>query len=85
MLRTAREMGYRTVAVFSDADTPHVGLADAAVRIDPPPAREFYLSIQVIMDAASAAGADAEPGTVEIRFNNQDIDPEKISAMCFHF
>ena len=65
VLRAAREMGYRTVAVFSDADAdaPHVGLADVAVRIGPPPAKDSYLSTGAILDAARAAGADAvHPG-----------------------
>ncbi|MEE8435628.1 MAG: acetyl-CoA carboxylase biotin carboxylase subunit [bacterium] len=65
VLRSARELGYRTVAVFSDADAdaPHVGMADAAARIGPPPAKESYLSPTAILDAARATGADAvHPG-----------------------
>jgi 3-methylcrotonyl-CoA carboxylase alpha subunit len=62
---TAKRMGLRTVAVFSDADADalHVALADAAVRIGPAPARESYLNIAAILDAARAAGAGAiHPG-----------------------
>jgi geranyl-CoA carboxylase alpha subunit len=65
VIRTARAMGYRTVAVFSDADAaaPHVALADEAVRIGPPPAAESYLRIAAIVDAARRTGADAvHPG-----------------------
>jgi len=65
VIRTARRMGLRTVAVFSDADANalHVALADAAVRIGPAPARESYLNIAAILDAARAAGAGAiHPG-----------------------
>jgi 3-methylcrotonyl-CoA carboxylase alpha subunit len=65
VVRTARRMGLRTVAVFSDADAnaPHVAAADAAVRIGPAPARESYLSIPAILDAARATGAEAiHPG-----------------------
>ncbi|MGM9489478.1 biotin carboxylase N-terminal domain-containing protein [Ideonella sp. YS5] len=65
VIRTARAMGYRTVAVHSDADAaaPHVALADEAVRIGPPPAVDSYLSIAAVLDAARRTGADAvHPG-----------------------
>jgi geranyl-CoA carboxylase alpha subunit len=65
VMRTAHRMGYRTVAVFSDADAqaPHVQLADEAVRIGPPPAAESYLNIEALLAAARATGADAvHPG-----------------------
>jgi len=63
--RTARDLGLRTVAVFSDADADalHVRAADEAVRIGPAPARESYLNIQAILAAAKHSGADAvHPG-----------------------
>ncbi|MDI1286418.1 MAG: acetyl-CoA carboxylase biotin carboxylase subunit [Reyranella sp.] len=65
IMRTAKAMGYRTVAVFSDADkeAPHVAFADEAVRIGPPPVGESYLSIDRILEAAHKSGADAiHPG-----------------------
>ncbi len=65
VMRTARAMGYRTVAVYSDADreAPHVAYADEAVRIGPPPVGESYLSIERILEAAHSSGADAiHPG-----------------------
>jgi geranyl-CoA carboxylase alpha subunit len=65
VMRTARAMGYRTVAVYSDADreAPQVAYADEAVRIGPPPVGESYLSIERILEAAHASGADAvHPG-----------------------
>ncbi len=65
VMRTARAMGYRTVAVYSDADreAPHVAFADEAVRIGPPPIGESYLSIDRILEAAHKSGADAiHPG-----------------------
>ena len=65
IMRTAKAMGYRTVAVFSDADreAPHVAFADEAVRIGPPPVGESYLSIDRILEAARKSGADAiHPG-----------------------
>jgi 3-methylcrotonyl-CoA carboxylase alpha subunit len=65
IFRTARALGLRTVAVFSDADanSRHVRAADEAVRIGPAPARESYLDIGRIIDAARASGAQAiHPG-----------------------
>jgi len=65
VLRTAHRLGYRSVAVFSDADAtaPHVALADEAVRIGPAPASESYLNIAALLEAARRTGADAvHPG-----------------------
>lgn len=65
IIRTAKRMGLRTVAVVSDADANalHGALADDVVRIDPAPARESYLNIAAILDAARATGAGAiHPG-----------------------
>jgi geranyl-CoA carboxylase alpha subunit len=65
VMRTAHRLGYRTVAVFSDADVdaPHVKLADQAVRLGPAPAADSYLNIEAILAAARATGADAvHPG-----------------------
>src|SRR5258708_30876321 len=65
VMRTARAMGIATVAVYSDADAdaPHARFADEAVRIGPPPARDSYLAIAAILDAARRTGADAiHPG-----------------------
>jgi geranyl-CoA carboxylase alpha subunit len=65
VMRTAKAMGYRTVAVYSDADkdAPHVAFSDEAVRIGPPPVGESYLSIDRILEAAHKSGADAvHPG-----------------------
>src|SRR5471030_118491 len=63
--RTAQALGYRTVAVFSDADADalHVRMADEAVNIGPPPVHQSYLNIPAIIDAARRTGADAiHPG-----------------------
>jgi len=65
VIRTLRELGIRSVAVYSDADrgARHVAEADTAVRIGPPPAQESYLSIPAIIEAARASGAQAiHPG-----------------------
>ncbi|MCZ8173299.1 MAG: ATP-grasp domain-containing protein, partial [Brevundimonas sp.] len=61
IIRTARAMGIRTVAVYSDADAKalHVRQADEAVHIGPSPARESYLVGEKIIAAARATGAEA--------------------------
>jgi acetyl-CoA carboxylase, biotin carboxylase subunit len=63
--RTLREMGIRSIAVFSDADrdAPHVFAADAAFRLGPAPASQSYLDAAKVIETARAAGADAiHPG-----------------------
>jgi acetyl-CoA carboxylase biotin carboxylase subunit len=63
--RAAHEMGIRTVAVHStaDADAMHVRLADEAICIGPPAAKDSYLNIPAIISAAEISGADAiHPG-----------------------
>ncbi|MCH8544714.1 MAG: acetyl/propionyl/methylcrotonyl-CoA carboxylase subunit alpha [Alcanivorax sp.] len=65
VIRTARDMGYRTVAVFSDADRDalHVQLADEAVCIGEATASQSYLNMAAILDAAQRTGANAvHPG-----------------------
>ena len=65
VIRTARRMGIKTVAVYSDADAraPHVKMADESVRLGPPPASESYLKAELIIDACKATGAEAvHPG-----------------------
>ncbi|MEX2394715.1 MAG: biotin carboxylase N-terminal domain-containing protein [Actinomycetota bacterium] len=60
IFRTAKAMGMRTVAVYSDADASalHVAAADASVRIGEAPAAESYLRRDRIIDAARASGAE---------------------------
>src|SRR3979411_545294 len=65
VIRTARGMGLATVAVYSEADAKalHVGRADEARLVGPAPARESYLNIAAIIDAARQSGAQAvHPG-----------------------
>ena len=65
VIRTAKKLGYRTVAVYSDADAgaPHVQLADDAVRIGPGPVGESYLVPELILQAAVSSGAESiHPG-----------------------
>jgi geranyl-CoA carboxylase alpha subunit len=65
IIRTARELGFATVAVYSEADAgaPHVALADEARAIGPAPAAQSYLNVENILEAARASGAQAvHPG-----------------------
>ncbi|WP_319436669.1 acetyl/propionyl/methylcrotonyl-CoA carboxylase subunit alpha [Mycobacterium sp. RTGN5] len=65
VIRTLKSMGIRSVAVYSDADAGarHVTEADVAVRIGPPPARQSYLDIDAVVNAALRTGAQAvHPG-----------------------
>ena len=65
VIRSARALGARTVAVYSEADrhSLHVELADEAVHIGPAKAAESYLNVEAILDAARATGATAvHPG-----------------------
>jgi propionyl-CoA carboxylase alpha chain len=61
VILTARKMGIKTVAVYSDADKEarHVALADEAVNIGPAPSRESYLLADKIIAACKATGAQA--------------------------
>jgi acetyl-CoA carboxylase biotin carboxylase subunit len=79
VIRTCREMGLRTVAVYSTADRDglHVRFADEAVCIGPPPSRESYLRFDRIISAAEVTGADAiHPG---YGFLSENAD---FSAIC---
>ncbi|HEY2032635.1 MAG TPA: acetyl/propionyl/methylcrotonyl-CoA carboxylase subunit alpha [Rhizomicrobium sp.] len=65
VIKTARKMGIRTVAVYSDADRDalHVEMADEAVHIGPAPSAQSYLVIDKILDACKQTGAEAvHPG-----------------------
>jgi propionyl-CoA carboxylase alpha chain len=65
VIRTARKMGIKTVAVYSDADAraPHVEMADETVRLGPPPAAQSYLLADAILLACKETGAEAvHPG-----------------------
>lgn len=65
VIKTARQMGIKTVAIYSDADRNalHVQMADEAVHIGPPPANQSYIVIDKVMDAIRQTGAEAvHPG-----------------------
>lgn len=79
IIRTCKEMGIRTVAVYSTADKEslHVRFADEAVCIGPPPSRDSYLNMQRILAAAELTNADAiHPGYGFLSENS------KFSAIC---
>ncbi len=65
VIKTARKMGIKTVAIYSDADRNalHVAMADEAVHIGPPPANQSYIVIDKVMQAIRQSGAEAvHPG-----------------------
>ncbi|MCB1485690.1 MAG: acetyl/propionyl-CoA carboxylase subunit alpha, partial [Hyphomicrobiaceae bacterium] len=65
VIKTARKMGIKTVAVYSDADRDalHVEMADEAVHLGPPQAAQSYLLMDKIIAACKATGAEAvHPG-----------------------
>lgn len=76
VIRTAKMMGIKTVAVYSDADAdaPHVKMADEAVHIGPAPANQSYMVADKIFDAAKRTGAQAiNPGYGFLSENGLDI------------
>ena len=86
IIRTAREMGIRTVAVYSDADRDalHVQLADEAVRLGPAPAAESYLNIDALMNAAHRTGIDAiHPGYGFLSENARFAEMVEAHGMAF--
>src|SRR5690554_217857 len=65
IIRTARRLGIKTVAIYSDADrgARHVEMADEAVHIGPAPSSESYLNMAAVLKAVRQSGADAvHPG-----------------------
>src|SRR6202522_3845004 len=65
VMNACRELGIRTVAVYSEADrnSLHVKFADEAICIGPPPSKDSYLNVPAVISAAEIAGADAvHPG-----------------------
>ncbi len=68
IIRTLREMGIRSVAVYSDADRAalHVRKADEAAHIGPAPSSESYLNIERILDAARRHGVGCDPSRLRI-------------------
>lgn len=86
VIRTAKKLGYRTVAVYSDADAgaPHVQLADDAVRIGPGPVGESYLVPELILQAAASSGAESiHPGYGFLSENAAFADAVESAGLVF--
>ncbi|MGX9115206.1 acetyl/propionyl/methylcrotonyl-CoA carboxylase subunit alpha [Mesorhizobium sp. BHbsci] len=86
VIRTARKMGVRTVAVYSDADAKslHVAMADEAVHIGASPVGESYLRGDKIVAAALAAGAEAiHPGYGFLSENPDFVDQVTAAGLVF--
>ena len=82
VIRACREMGLESVAVHSTADTDalHVKFADQAVCIGPPPSRQSYLNVPMIISAAEVTGADAiHPG---YGFLSEDPEFAEVCGKC---
>ena len=86
VISTARKLGIRTVAVYSDADAgaKHVAMADEAVRIGPAPVSESYLRTDAILAAANATGADAiHPGYGFLSENPDFVEAVTAAGLTF--
>lgn len=86
IMRTARDMGIETVAVFSEADrlAPHVRYADEAFLIGAPPSSASYLRRDKILEVATASGADAiHPGYGFLSENSDFARAVKEAGLCF--
>lgn len=86
VIKTARQMGIATVAVYSDADTNalHVKMADEAIHIGPSPANESYIVIEKIMDAIKQSGAEAvHPGYGFLSENPKFAEALKKAGVAF--
>src|SRR5882724_11613846 len=75
IIRACKELGIRSVAVYSDADSLHVQLADEAICIGKPPSTESYLKIDRIISAAEVADVEAiHPGYGFLSENSRFAD-----------
>mgnify|MGYP001063220625 FL=1 len=86
VIRTAKQLGYRTIAVYSEADAgaPHMQLADAAVCIGPGPVGESYLLADNILAAAASSGAEAiHPGYGFLSENAAFAEAVKSAGLVF--
>ena len=82
VIRACRELGIASVAVHSTVDTDalHVKFADQAVCIGPPPSRQSYLNVPMIISAAEVTGADAvHPG---YGFLSENADFAEVCRKC---
>ncbi|MBI5214319.1 MAG: acetyl-CoA carboxylase biotin carboxylase subunit [Ignavibacteriae bacterium] len=86
VMRTCKELGIQTVAVYSEADktAPHVYLADEAYLLGPPPAKESYLIIEKIVEVAKNSQADAiHPGYGFLSENSDFVDAITANGIIF--
>ena len=86
VIRTLKSLGIGSVAVYSDADrySLHVAEADEAVRIGPAPAAQSYLSVDAILAAARATGAEAiHPGYGFLSENADFADACEAAGVAF--
>ena len=86
VMRTAKNMGVRSVAVHSDADagSKHVAMADEAIRLGPAEAAQSYLAIDRIIDACRATGAEAvHPGYGFLAENAAFVDAVTVAGLVF--
>ena len=86
IIRSIKKMGAEAVAVYSEADAeaPHVGLADEAVHIGPPPPAQSYLNMQAIVDAAKKTGAEAvHPGYGFLAENSEFANALEAAGIVF--
>ena len=86
IMRTAKRLGLRTIAVYSDADRDalHVAAADDALRLGPAPPRHSYLDQRALLAAASASGAAAvHPGYGFLAENAEFAEACAAAGLCF--
>jgi len=86
VIKTARKMGIKTVAIYSDADAQalHVQMADEAVHIGPPPANQSYIVIDKVMAAIKATGAEAvHPGYGFLSENSRFAEALDAAGVAF--
>ena len=86
VIKTARKMGIKTVAIYSDADRNalHVKMADEAVHIGPPPANQSYIVIDNVMEAIRQTGAEAvHPGYGFLSENPKFADALDAAGVAF--
>ncbi len=86
IIKTAKEMGYETVAIYSeaDSDSPHVSLADQAVCIGAAAVDQSYLNIDKILSAAERTGADAiHPGYGFLSESAEFAERCEAAGFCF--
>ncbi|MBY6067013.1 acetyl/propionyl/methylcrotonyl-CoA carboxylase subunit alpha [Leisingera aquaemixtae] len=86
VIKTARKMGIKTVAIYSDADKQalHVQMADEAVHIGPPPANQSYIVIDKVMEAIRQTGAQAvHPGYGFLSENSKFAEALEAEGVAF--